>query len=64
MSCAAELEDHLRAQWQMLAVLKHNRVLLNQFRSVLEEVLEERLHGMGIKRVSSRASVAGLFLTV
>uniref|UniRef100_A0A8D1Z5K3 C2H2-type domain-containing protein n=1 Tax=Sus scrofa TaxID=9823 RepID=A0A8D1Z5K3_PIG len=45
-----ELEDHLRAQWQMLAVLKHNRVLLNQFRSVLEEVLEERLQSMGIKR--------------
>ncbi|XP_020925158.1 zinc finger protein DZIP1L isoform X6 [Sus scrofa] len=49
-SSEKELEDHLRAQWQMLAVLKHNRVLLNQFRSVLEEVLEERLHGMGIKR--------------
>uniref|UniRef100_A0A8D1JCR4 DAZ interacting zinc finger protein 1 like n=1 Tax=Sus scrofa TaxID=9823 RepID=A0A8D1JCR4_PIG len=49
-SSEKELEDHLRAQWQMLAVLKHNRVLLNQFRSVLEEVLEERLQSMGIKR--------------
>ena len=41
----------------MLAALRKNPTWLKQFRPILEDTLEEKLEGMGIKRVSSWASV-------
>lgn len=36
----------------MLAALRNNPAWLKQFRPILEDTLEEKLEGMGIKRVS------------
>ena len=64
LSCAAELEDSRSGQQKLLAALSRNPTLLKQFRPVLEDTLEEKLESMGIKRVSSRATVAGPVPTV
>lgn len=40
-----------------MAALRNNPTWLKQFRPILEDTLEEKLEGMGIKRVSSWATV-------
>ena len=41
----------------MLAALRKNPTWLKQFWPILEDTLEEKLEGLGIKRVSSWATV-------
>ncbi|XP_047421229.1 cilium assembly protein DZIP1L isoform X2 [Sciurus carolinensis] len=44
-----ELEDSQHEQQKVLAALRQNPTLLRQFRPILEDTLQEKLEGMGIK---------------
>lgn len=52
----ASLEER-QEQRKVLAALRKNPTWLKQFRPILEDTLEEKLEGLGIKRVSSWATV-------
>ncbi|XP_073916388.1 cilium assembly protein DZIP1L isoform X2 [Castor canadensis] len=54
-----ELEDS-RDKQKVLAALRQNSTLLKQFRPILEDTLEEKLEGMGIKRDTKGISVQTL----
>lgn len=57
LSPLAELEasrEEQQEQWKVLVALRNNPTWLKQFRPILEDTLEEKLEGMGIKRVSPR----------
>ncbi|XP_034340547.1 cilium assembly protein DZIP1L isoform X4 [Arvicanthis niloticus] len=52
-SSEEELEasrEEQQEQWKVLAALRKNPTWLKQFRPILEDTLEEKLEGMGIKR--------------
>ncbi|KAL8187649.1 UNVERIFIED_CONTAM: hypothetical protein K2H54_052831 [Gekko kuhli] len=49
-STEEELEDTLDRKKRVLEALRRNPNLLNQFRPILEETLEEKLESMGVKR--------------
>ncbi|EGV98751.1 Zinc finger protein DZIP1L [Cricetulus griseus] len=54
-SSEEELQSSRGEQWKVLASLRQNPTWLKQFRPILEDTLEERLEGLGIKRVGSWA---------
>ncbi|XP_036049642.1 zinc finger protein DZIP1L isoform X1 [Onychomys torridus] len=49
-SSEEELQESHDEQWKVLAALRQNPTWLKQFRPILEDTLEEKLEGMGIKR--------------
>ncbi|ERE76813.1 zinc finger protein DZIP1L [Cricetulus griseus] len=49
-SSEEELQSSRGEQWKVLASLRQNPTWLKQFRPILEDTLEEKLEGMGIKR--------------
>ncbi|XP_017751309.1 PREDICTED: zinc finger protein DZIP1L [Rhinopithecus bieti] len=55
-----EMDDSQDEQQKVLAALRHNPTLLKHFRPILEDILEEKLESMGIRKDAKGISIQTL----